>query len=322
VLPLLDYLGLRKSFLSEGHLPALGTASAWGSEQPLERQDLFTGRGNGWHIDRTRFDAWLRAQAVSIGARLIAGDVQRATPLRVGFELDLGGKQPVLASALIDATGRSARLARLLGARVESHDGLVAHIRWYALERPVPKSEGALIESVRDGWWYSATLPNDRAVQMLMSDASVFQRERGQLEGFWQRCLDAAVLTQARTRDWRATGERAVRPAHSQHTLPSGGEHWVAVGDAVVAFDPLASMGLGFALRSGMQGARVVAAALRNDPAPGLAYAASVEQLYTEYRARLRRLYALETRWPIGFWTRLRRETLRGLALMPAPPMP
>jgi flavin-dependent dehydrogenase len=140
---------------------------------------------------------------------------------------------------------------------------------------------------------------------MLMSDVMTFRAEAGDLDGFWQRCLDMAPATRERTRGWLATGEEAVRPAHSQRTTPVCGHRWVAAGDAAAAFDPLASMGIGFALRSGMEAARVAAASGEEDGAVGVAYAESLEGIYRDYLDRLRRLYALETRWKQpGFWQR------------------
>jgi flavin-dependent dehydrogenase len=301
---LLGYLGLRDSFLAEGHLPAAGTASAWGSEQVLQRDYLFTGRGQGWHVDRTRLDAWLQARAQAAGASLLRGELREVARTDSGFELDLGGES-VSASALIDATGRSARLARRLGASVAVDDALVARARWYTVRDTEQTAEGALIESISEGWWYSATLPGGRAVQMLMSDVSTFRAEAADLDGFWQRCIDMAPATRARTQGWQATGEVVVRPAHSQRTTTVSGHRWVAAGDAAAAFDPLASLGIGFALRSGMEAARVAAASLEGEDAPGAAYAESIERIYRDYLERLRRLYALETRWKQpGFWQR------------------
>lgn len=304
ILPLLGYLDLRDSFLAEGHLPAAGTASAWGSDQVLERHYLFTGRGQGWHVDRTRLDAWLQEQAQAAGASLLQGELREVVRTDTGFELDLGDRS-VSASALIDATGRSARLARSLGASVAMDDALVARACWYTVQDTEQTAEGALIESMSEGWWYSATLPGGRAVQMLMSDVSTFRAEAADFDGFWQRCLDMASATRARTRGWQATGEVVVRPAHSQRTTTVYGQRWVAAGDAAAAFDPLASLGIGFALRSGIEAARVVAASLEGDDATGAAYAESIERIYQDYLERLRRLYALETRWKQpGFWQR------------------
>lgn len=45
-----------------------------------------------------------------------------------------------------------------------------------------------------------------------------------------------------------AAGSLSVAPADSGWTTPSAGEGWVAIGDAAMSFDPLASRGLHHAL--------------------------------------------------------------------------
>src|SRR5829696_8237945 len=106
VLPLLAYLGVDADFRRAGHLPAGGTASAWGSPRVTDRSYLFSGRGLGWHLDRTRFDAWLLARVEAAGARVVHGRA-RARSHRV---LDVQGAGEVSARAIVDATGRPARV--------------------------------------------------------------------------------------------------------------------------------------------------------------------------------------------------------------------
>ncbi|HEU4883779.1 MAG TPA: NAD(P)-binding protein, partial [Longimicrobium sp.] len=60
---LLGELGLLEGFLGQGHAPSHGNASAWGSGA-LAAHDFLRGvHGHGWHLDRARFDAGLRAAA-------------------------------------------------------------------------------------------------------------------------------------------------------------------------------------------------------------------------------------------------------------------
>jgi flavin-dependent dehydrogenase len=79
ILPLLDYLGIRQEFLRLGNLSSSTTASAWGSEQLLERDYLFTGRGGGWQIDRSQFDNWLVGVAERAGARCLQARAKEAS---------------------------------------------------------------------------------------------------------------------------------------------------------------------------------------------------------------------------------------------------
>jgi flavin-dependent dehydrogenase len=303
VLPLLGYLGVEAEFLSAGHLPAGGTASAWGSSRVLERSYLFSGRGLGWHLDRAGFDAWLRAQAEAAGAQVVNGRalVRSATPSRSRWLVDVKDGGTISARAIVDASGRSAQLARRQGARPRRDDTLVAEIRWYVDDRCQRVAAGALVESVPDGWWYSATLPGGRAVAMFMTDSDLRKRST------WDERLEHAAATAGRLERWHATGESAVRAANSQISPAPAAGGCVAAGDAAAAFDPISALGVGFSLRSGMEAARVAAAAAEQDTRAAGAYAASVARIYADYRSRFRGIYQQERRWPQApFWARRR----------------
>ena len=301
VLPLLNYLGIQDSFLNTGPLPAAGTASAWGSEHVLERSYLFTGRGAGWHLDRARFDLWLLAQAKAAGTECLCGRALLGTATRSGdlWRIPIEGGATLFAGAIVDATGRSAQFARKQAAPPRRDDALVADIRWYRHDRPERSAPGALVESVPEGWWYSATLPGQRAVAMFMTDSDL-RNQSG-----WEDRLAYAPATRARLEPWCPTGEIGVRAANSQLSPTVTADGWVAAGDAAAAFDPISSLGIGFSLRSGMEAARVAAAAIERDEGPAAAYTASIAHIYADYRTRLRRIYQGERRWPQApFWAR------------------
>jgi flavin-dependent dehydrogenase len=323
VMPLLQHLGLGESFLRLNPLPAGGTASAWGSDAVQHRPYLFTGMGQGWQIDRARFDRWLLSEAVAAGTVLWRADVTQVErtvgpPLHGhvagqpnGFVLRLDQALSVHAQVLIDASGRSARLARALGAKVVARDPLVARVQWYTV--PGDKgaaSDGALIASVPNGWWYCARLPNGHGVQMLMADASTFHdtfhdtfhNTLQRPDAPWPCQPSDCAAVSAYTASWQAAGPAQTRAAGSRRTDPVVGPGWVAAGDAAAAFDPLASLGIGFALRSGMEAARVAAAALEGDPDPGEDYAESVQRIVGDYEQRLAGFYAQENRWDTAFW--------------------
>ncbi|HEY0037844.1 MAG TPA: hypothetical protein VGB66_14205, partial [Longimicrobium sp.] len=278
VLPLLEYLGLRGEFLDAGHLPAGGTASAWGSPHVVDRSYLFTGRGTGWHLDRARFDAWMLGRAEAAGAIVVHGRALAPGAGRSasGWRLEMEGGGTLEARAVVDATGRPAQFARRQGVRPRRDDALVAEIRWFVDHEPRRVSEGALVETVPDGWWYTASLPDGRAVAMFMTDSDLLRQSA------WEARLEGAPATVRRVERWRAAGETAVRAANSQLSPVVAGDGWVAAGDAAAAFDPISALGIGFALRSGMEAARVAAAAAEGDDGPAEDYAASVARIYDD----------------------------------------
>lgn len=299
VLPLLNYIGLRDEFLGLGHLPSGGTTSVWGSEHPVERNYLFTGRGQGWHLDRSRFDEWLLSNAEKAGACCIRARAVRAIREEDLWRIELEGSDELVADVIVEATGRSRGLLRDYGSVMRRDDALVAEARWFSHGREEASSEGALVESIPDGWWYSASLPGGRGVAMFMTDSDIRRQNT------WEDRLAAATSTTARLKSWDRVGPIVVRPANSQCSSNVAGDGWVAAGDTAAAFDPISALGIGFALRSGMEAARVAVASLENETTAAPAYSASVARIYEDYRTRLQAIYALEKRWPNNpFWSR------------------
>jgi flavin-dependent dehydrogenase len=298
VLPLFKYLGIDEDFLRAGHLPAEGTAAAWGTAQVFERDYLFTGRGIGWHLDRRSFDHWLLNQAEAAGAQCIRARATHARRLGSHWRIELKESEAVTAEAIIDATGRAAWLTRRQGSFPHRDDALVGEARWYVHDQS-ERHTGALIEATPDGWWYSATLPGQRSVAMFMTDADLQKRIN------WKERLAVATVTSVRLARWNATGETAMRIANSQQSRIVAGDGWVCAGDAAAAFDPISSLGIGFALRSGMEAARVAAAAAEQHYGPATDYRNSIHKIYVDYRMRLRSIYQREMRWPQElFWAR------------------
>jgi hypothetical protein len=65
-------MGLLDEFLAEGHSPCYGNRAVWGAATPVVTDFIHDPDGHGWHLDRARFDGWLRLVAVARGARLLA----------------------------------------------------------------------------------------------------------------------------------------------------------------------------------------------------------------------------------------------------------
>ena len=93
--------------------------------------------------------------------------------------------------------------------------------------------------------------------------------------------------------------------AGSATTIPCIGKGWIAAGDAAASFDPLSSLGIGYAMLSGIQAARAVDHRLNGDEDLAAAYEGDVARHMAGYLAQRRELYRLEQRWPERpFWSR------------------
>jgi flavin-dependent dehydrogenase len=148
-----------------------------------------------------------------------------------------------------------------------------------------------LIEATPDGWWYSAPVPDGRLLLAFHTDA------RPGLRAGWARHLAAAPLTanRAGTAD---SGVVRYAAANSQRRQPAAATGWLAVGDAAAAHDPVAGLGVYWALESGMAGAATILAGAGTAP-----YASAADDRFTEYLAQRALYYRAEARWPDSpFW--------------------
>lgn len=246
----LDRLGVRETFDEAGFAPALATAAAWAEPGRSERHSLFSAAGQGWHLDRARFDRLLADAAEARGADVRLGrSVRSASAVANGWRLGLASGEAVDAEQLIWATGRSWRLARPLGARVRVHEERTAYIRTFEASQ---RDGTTLIEARPEGWWYSADLPGRRRVVACVTDAQSAQAYGlGSAEG-WRRALRATRHVASAVGEEAVESVAIVRPAGTVTLDPVCGPGWFAAGDTAFAADPLSSRGLLSALRSGI----------------------------------------------------------------------
>jgi flavin-dependent dehydrogenase len=307
--PVLDRLGLRAAITAEGHLPSVGSWSAWGGAEPWGHDYMFNRFGHGWHIDRRRFDALLRETARGAGARLAAGVSVVASERLAGggFRLRLDDGAEIMARLVLDAGGRGAGFARQRGVKRHALDRMVALVG-YVVRRADAAAEPAatLVEATEEGWWYSAPLPQDRLATVFMTDADL-ARGIGSSTEDWLARLAAAEHTGARALRYGAglAGPLAVVPASSSRLDRFSESDWLAIGDAAATQDPLSSEGILVAIESGLEGAAAAAQLLCGDRNALVAAAAQRETRWRDYLDEHRRYYAMERRWPDApFWRR------------------
>ena len=216
VRPLLAYLGVEAAFEAGGHRRAYASAAAWGTDQVFTLDFLLTGRGDGWHLDRNRFDRSLADAAREAGATVLTGtriaDVRRDDDRwRVRAVPGDGAPIEIEARFLVEAGGRSAAVARGLGAVPQPSDQLTGVIGFVDFDPPWPEASVVLVEAVPEGWWYSAPLPDNRLAVVFMSDADLIQGLGAQALDGWLPALAQAPRTRPGRR--RAASRSAPGPA-------------------------------------------------------------------------------------------------------------
>ncbi len=284
---LLDRLGIWDGFLGEGHEPCLGSCSAWGSDALGYNDFVLNPLGNGWHLDRARFNAFLRRSAAARGVVQITS---------------WNGS----ARYVIDATGVRAAVARRLGAKSLFLDRLVFVYGFFDAGFPASSSRLTMLEATEDGWWYAAALPGGRTAVAIATDPEIARAQRLSNEECW-----FAQLLRTRFVAPRLDGCRIIRGSLTIRAAPSfrldraAGARWLAVGDAAAGYDPLCGQGLYKAMANGIEAAAAVTAACASDREIPNDYAKAVADDFEAYRLTRNYFYGLETRWAGSpFWQR------------------
>jgi flavin-dependent dehydrogenase len=286
--PLLEQLGIAGALKADGHLPCHGNRSAWGSDRVEELSFVMTPYGNGWHLDRRRFERLLIDRACDAGvARLTRTNVERVERDDGGWRLTLD-RGEIRARFLLDATGRASAIARRLGVHRTYDDPQLAYVWFLSTTAEPDRDSFTLVESSRDGWWYSALLPDRQLTIAFMTDPST------------PPPAQPPQHTRARlaARDYRVTTAMTVDAGGSRLEQVTG-DGWAAIGDAAAAWDPLSSYGITAALATGIHAADAIA---RNDFS---AYEKELDAMWRAYSAMRSDYYALETRWvDSSYWMR------------------
>jgi flavin-dependent dehydrogenase len=253
------------------HRRLTGIDSAW-EGRLVETDYLGSPDGPAWLIDRAAFDRALAEAAAAAGARFVEGRAaaeRREGAWRPGEEVEAG--------FLIDATGRSAALARRLGARTQIEHDLIA--LWSVAEGEAPpRLDRPLVERAGEGWWYSARLDERRTYVALHVPATAAAQART-AQGWAERLRSTRFIAPLLAGAGRFAPPLG-SPAGGSRLEPVQGDGWAACGDSALAFDPLSSQGL----LGAMAGGHMLAKAL---------LAGDREAALVDYKARLGEIWRL-----------------------------
>ena len=304
--PILDALGLSARIEAQGHRHAMGNRSAWGSERLTETDFIMHPFGHGWHLDRRAFDRGLLEAAREAGAIVVPGSLRDVAGGPGAWRANIAAgaaSSTIVADVVIDCSGRRAAFARRQGARRKRVDRLVACAALFA--SPAPDHDATtLIESVADGWWYTARLPDARRIVMFLTDSDLPSARDARTPGAFRRrlaqTLHVGPLCAACGHDV-ASPLRVVAADTGRLDLVCG-DGWLAAGDAAASFDPVSSQGIMSAMQFGQGAAEAVL------QGTSIGYAAAVDALFERYSAMRASVYAQERRWADApFWARRHR---------------
>jgi flavin-dependent dehydrogenase len=301
--PVLRHLDIWEAFVADGHRPSYRTVSAWGGAGLVSNEFLFQTHQTGWRLDRARFDATLVAKARERATHVVAKIAAAiATDGEWNIRLDDGAHYS--ARFIVDATGRGAHVARAQGMRFENLDRLVGIAMLFEGARD--DGNGLMLETCRDGWWYTAALPLGRRVVVAMTDADLVRGAGLNERAGFARALHQTHHVSAVAAHARPLGGPVLRPAGSRRMIHETALPLLCVGDAASCFDPVSGQGIFKALRSGVFASYAIADHLERRDHDGLRrHTALITAEFASYCDTLRDYYRQETRWPESpFWAR------------------
>lgn len=272
---LLEKLDLWQAFNRGNHQLRGAAVATWDSAMPIWQDGLRDPQGPGWHIDRRAFERMLLDGVRELGADFAWGQplhsaVSSESLWQVKCFDQNNERHSYCAPILVDATGRGAHVARKLGMTKSKDDTLLcAHT---FLPSPATDDDAIMrIAADEQGWWYTVKTPLNLRVLAYHLDAKSPMRKAlqtgGQLYAMaMAQPLLASVLKkyQAYPNSQAATTSLLYRPAGTSlmdiNALKSSAPGFLAVGDALMTFDPISSQGLFHALATAESAVNVVAA--------------------------------------------------------------
>jgi flavin-dependent dehydrogenase len=301
---LLNQLGVASILVDTEHLCSHGTVSIWGSAEPYENDFVFNPYGHGWHLNRLNFDKALVEAAGQAGASILCNArVLQCIQVNEDWQAHVQtaqGRIDLNAHWIIDATGRSSWFSRRHGASRIAFDRLVGLVSLFEFSDEDPRT---YIEALPTGWWYSALLPQNRAIAVFFTDIDLHDFRHQGRKALWKDQFMQSSLTRQRLECVEFHRDLFVVSASSTLMSKVIGDGWLAIGDAACTFDPLSSQGISQAISSGLLAAQTIL-----DSQSDLStqrYLDSAKYQYSDYLRTRQKFYSAEARWSASmFWSR------------------
>jgi 2-polyprenyl-6-methoxyphenol hydroxylase-like FAD-dependent oxidoreductase len=210
-------------------------------------------------------------------------------------------------------------VAKRLGARRQLVDKLTfvcGHFTHNGTER---RSTLTMLEAAKEGWWYTANLPNGRIVAAFATEAEFARSMALHTPRHWMLLLKQTKHVGRRlnncTLDPFPLTVRVVAPFRLDRFSE---ERWLAVGDAAAAYDPISSLGIEKAFGSALDAAATIARAIECGGFLSSDYGEGIARAFNEYQANRDYFYALEQRWAdASFWQNRRARSVPPTAARP-----
>jgi flavin-dependent dehydrogenase len=233
-----------------------GILSLWNGRAPLTKPYAASGQPDALCVTRQRFDEMLFHSAQGAGATVVRRVTQDQITRAAGGGWDITIEAPdrsirsIHARSVVDATGRNASFARRQGARRIHHGDLLAIVGWLETgEHPVRPGAMLTIESCQVGWWSLSVGADGTFVATLYTSSQMMRAAGATPEIWWGHALGKSrTIARALSRADATLVETQAYRVFPSRLSKLFGDGWIAIGDAAVAFDPIAGQGVAMAI--------------------------------------------------------------------------
>ncbi|GAB5419124.1 MAG: tryptophan 7-halogenase [Crocinitomicaceae bacterium] len=301
----LNLLDALESLQGEVFLKNMGMQSYWGSDQVHFVDHLRNPDGFVKSLNRKAFEQFLREATEKRGVECLWNTKMLSSNRDKHWEITLqtADEAPfsIESNFVIDASGRQAHFARSLGVKREVEDKLIAC--WMSLPNTFENTMST-ISSGATGWWYSAVIPNNQRVVAFHTDSDLIEKNKlksaeSLLELAQTNTEIAQILDESE--DVQFHGTVAANSTRLTHVC---GDHWAALGDAALSFDPLSSQGMFNAMASAMQLRDLILKFGFSEDLQTI-YSGQTDRIWQQYLQHKSIFYQAEQRWKEeSFWKR------------------
>ncbi|MDF1694878.1 MAG: lysine-epsilon-oxidase maturase LodB [Saprospiraceae bacterium] len=310
IFDLIDYLKLSKSdFEEDSFIPSYASKAYWGSDLVRTTNSIFTTEESTYQMNREKFDFKLIEVAAERGATIFPRTkcIHYEQLADKSWKISLSHPEQksfmIHAQYLVDASGRSGNVCRKVGAPSHQYDILMGVGLF--LERSDTYFEH-ILESVDLGWWYAACLPDHKMVVTFFSDADLISQNKWhQLEAWKSQLQKTKQIKLLFDGNQALSNKLWIRNAQTQMSDVRSIDRFVAIGDAAVSFDPISSMGIGFAISSACFATKHIAQELEGSAQTIDVFQEDIVRNFNQYQQIKSGYYQKEKRWPDSlFWQR------------------
>ena len=320
IFSLLDYLHVPRTHFSPDCFKATqGNSAFWGNNKSANRHAIFAPDRATFQLNRAEFDLTLLEQVVERGGNVLPRTKSKSVTqeqdgsYRVKIKHPEQGEGEIACRYLVDASGRNSPLSKSVGASVSQYDRLTG-VGGFFKTNNLPIEQIQLIESDECGWWYSAALTEQILLVTYFSDFELISKQKLNRATQWHNYLNNSQNMSKRVEGLNLIDNSLwVRPAGTHFCDFSQTKNYLPVGDAACAFDPISSMGLGFAMTSGCQAASIIGNSSTNHEFARNrdTYQQDLVKQFSHYLALKQQFYNQEQRWANApFWAARQQKIL------------